>query len=330
MSGFWSKQANSNIEFFIINDAIFSKLCILGDDVEPCFEGSSITAPNISKTFSLDEDFKTTLFSMIKELQYTLQGGNQTVEDEKKKIASVDSSEPIEEPVTPEEPIEEETTEIPTVTDPTFSGEPEEEIGGDEGQETSGETSESGEGADSGSGEGDSGDGGDAGSADYAKKDDEEEKKEDSTEEDSNEGKEDSAEDDEEAKKKYSLLLEQFEELQSNFNALKEESVKMTDELEKLRAYAKQQDEKEKDALIEEFYMLSDEDKKDVIDHKAEYTLDEIKSKLAVLCYDKKVSYNKAEEAPKADVMTVNINSYTADMPEWLKAVEDTKNSKLQ
>ena len=35
LSGFWSKDTNSNYEFFIINDAIFQKLCILGDDIEP-------------------------------------------------------------------------------------------------------------------------------------------------------------------------------------------------------------------------------------------------------------------------------------------------------
>ena len=75
MSGFWAKEANSDMEFFIINDAVFSKLCILGDDVEPCFEGSSITAPSISKNFTLDDQFKTTLWSMMKELEYVLQGG---------------------------------------------------------------------------------------------------------------------------------------------------------------------------------------------------------------------------------------------------------------
>ena len=82
LQGFWSKGENSDYEFFIINDAIFSKLCILGDDVEPCFEGASITAPNISKNFTLDDTFKKTLYSMMKELQETLQGGKYTVADE--------------------------------------------------------------------------------------------------------------------------------------------------------------------------------------------------------------------------------------------------------
>ena len=72
--------------------------------------------------------------------------------------------------------------------------------------------------------------------------------------------------------------------------------------------------------------MLSDEDKKDVIDHKAEYTLDEIKSKLAVLCYDKKVSYVNNAESKEADNVTVNIDTYTAEVPEWLQAVDKHTN----
>ena len=48
LEGKWSTNIKQDMEFFIINDAIFSKLCILGDDVEPCFEGSAITAPQVS------------------------------------------------------------------------------------------------------------------------------------------------------------------------------------------------------------------------------------------------------------------------------------------
>ena len=44
------------MEFFIINYAVFSKLCILGDDVEPCFEGSSVTAPKVSASFTKIDD----------------------------------------------------------------------------------------------------------------------------------------------------------------------------------------------------------------------------------------------------------------------------------
>ena len=76
LKGHWATNSKNNIEFFIINDAIFSKLCILGDEVEPCFEGSGVTPPDISAAFSLDNDFKHTLFTMMEELKYALEGGN--------------------------------------------------------------------------------------------------------------------------------------------------------------------------------------------------------------------------------------------------------------
>jgi hypothetical protein len=51
--GKWEYDENKFSDFFIINEAFFSKLCILGEDCEPCYEGSQIT------NFSLviDESF---------------------------------------------------------------------------------------------------------------------------------------------------------------------------------------------------------------------------------------------------------------------------------
>ena len=37
LDGKWARNNKTGMDFFIINDAIFSKLCILGQDVEPCF-----------------------------------------------------------------------------------------------------------------------------------------------------------------------------------------------------------------------------------------------------------------------------------------------------
>ena len=75
LKGHWSTNTNKGVEFFIINDAMFSKLCILGEDVEPCFEGASVTAPDISSKFSKDDSFIPSLFSMIEQLKTTLQEG---------------------------------------------------------------------------------------------------------------------------------------------------------------------------------------------------------------------------------------------------------------
>ena len=77
LNGKWAEDTKTNMEFFIVNDAIFSKLCILGDDVEPCFEGSSVTAPEISKSFTIDNDFKQSLYTMMQQLKFALEGGQQ-------------------------------------------------------------------------------------------------------------------------------------------------------------------------------------------------------------------------------------------------------------
>jgi len=55
--------------------------------------------------------------------------------------------------------------------------------------------------------------------------------------------------------------------------------------------FKKEIDNQKKDALIAEFYMLSDEDKAEIIQNKENYTLDEIKAKLSVICFDKKISF---------------------------------------
>jgi hypothetical protein len=88
------------MEFFIINDAIFSKLCILGDDVEPCFEGAAVTSPNVSKNFTLDDNFKKTLFNMMEDLKFALKGGNT--------VANIQEN-------VPEVQVEETTVETPVV-----------------------------------------------------------------------------------------------------------------------------------------------------------------------------------------------------------------------
>lgn len=78
LDGHWATDNNEGIEFFIINDAIFTKLCILGDDVEPCFEGAAVTSPEVSKNFSKDPEFTQTLYTMMNELKFALnsEGGS--------------------------------------------------------------------------------------------------------------------------------------------------------------------------------------------------------------------------------------------------------------
>lgn len=91
VQGHWAQDSKTGMDFFIINDATFSKLCILGEDVEPCFEGAAIAAPS---TFSLNKDFKQTLYSMMQDLKkFTLEGGQTAVEIEKQESEVITSPE---------------------------------------------------------------------------------------------------------------------------------------------------------------------------------------------------------------------------------------------
>ena len=288
LQGHWSMNIKENMEFFIINDAIFSKLCILGDDVEPCFEGSAVTAPQVSASFTLDKNFKHTLFEMMQELTYALKGGN-TVADIKDKAPE----DQVVEPVT-ENNSTEFTAENQVKTEESLSTEIEVN---QEGTEST-----------------------------FEKKDEEEQE---STEEGAaSEEDQDDVDDDE--KSKYTALEEKFNELQSNYNLLEQE-------VEDLRNFKKNVENKQKDDLINQFYMLSDEDKKDVIENKANYSLEEIESKLAVICFKKKVNFNlenssenenniKGTENP---VTTFNVDNREDSTPDWIKAVESTMNSRF-
>lgn len=72
VDGSWATDNNLGYEIFIINDAGFSKLCILGDSVEPCFEGAAVTAPEVSKNFTKDKAFSELLFALKEEINNAL------------------------------------------------------------------------------------------------------------------------------------------------------------------------------------------------------------------------------------------------------------------
>ena len=255
--GNWATDNNSGLEFFIINDAIFSKLCILGEDVEPCFEGSSVKT---TFTKDLDDKFTTTLFSMMQDLQFVLKGGpnmpnmdniEQTVEVENQEITETEV--PVEETPT-EEIVEETPAEEPTV-------EEEEPVVEEAPVEEPTETPESTE---------------------------------------------------------FSLLQTQYQELQAKFDNLKKE-------YDELVEFKLQVEDKEKDALIDSFYMLSDEDKADVIKNKREYSYDDIEAKLSVICVRNKVNFTNDNEEKQDQVITYSLNDDTDSVPAWLKAVQRTQ-----
>ena len=311
LKGFWSNDKNSGIDFFIINDAIFENLCILGEEVEPCFEGADITAPKISASFSKDSTtIVNTLFSMMNDLKDVLQvkGGFSMPEEEV--LVPVENTEgaqaeeavvdtPVEETVV-DTPVEE-SVEVPAEETPVVENSLETLDNSDENATSENQMI----------------------IEDFAKNSDEED------EEDSEDKEDKKSEDksDEEDKKKFELLEQNYSELQQKYNDLEQQ-------YQALVEFKNTIDNEKKDELINSFYMLSDEDKKDVIANKATYSLEEIKAKLATIGFEKKVNFasdidHKEENQVNEASLTYNLQGAANEedgLPAWLKAVQATKN----
>ncbi len=164
------------------------------------------------------------------------------------------------------------------------------------------------------------------------KKNEDDENKE--KEEDKSENKEeDEKEEDEDEKKKYSLLEEKYALLEQEYNELKTNFELVNAEKAELIKFKASVEDNKKDELIKSFYMLSDEDKKDVIDHKSEYSLDDIEAKLSIICVRKKVNFNVEDnnDEDTSAPITYSLNGLQtgeADLPAWLKRVEERKQEK--
>lgn len=115
LSGEWATPQNETSEYFIINEAIISALCILGDDVEPCFQGANITASNT--LYSLDKsEFSTEMAQFMLDLKDALnskEGGETMVEDNKPEVVETEV-ESTEEVATTEDFTEESGQEVET------------------------------------------------------------------------------------------------------------------------------------------------------------------------------------------------------------------------
>ena len=295
LKGHWSTDSNRGVEFFIINDGMFSKLCILGEEVEPCFEGASVTAPEVSSKFSKDDNFVKTLFSMVqelKELTYQLQdkGGN-----------------PMDGEVVKAEFTEEATPEA-KVEEQVATEQPAENFFAEEGKSDSEITEKT-----------------DNITEEFVKKEEkeDEDKKEEedkADEEDTNKDDDSKEDDDEDKKKKFALIESELEELKTQYASLKAEN-------EALVAFKNAVEDEKKTDLINSFYMLSDEDKKEVIENKANYSLDDIEAKLSVICVRKKVNFNMDSDSEKEEQPAVTFNLHAMEevesLPAWLKAVEE-------
>lgn len=256
LNGEWSNAVNSNYELFIINDAIFSKLCILGDDVEPCFEGASI-AP---KAYNLD--FQKTLFSMVKDLQEIKSEGransmNTEINENNDLNAAASTAEPA------------------AATTFTENNEKNQENLGKANQEKLPENENT------------------------------------------------------ITAEQFSLLSQENEDLKNKNAELQEKYSKLEQDYSELLTFKKNVENEKKDELIKSFYMLSNEDKKDVMENKEKYSLDEIEAKLSVICFRKKINFASEKEEPEGEPaapVTYSLEDATEDVPAWLNSIRDAHN----
>ena len=377
----WTKDGNGKPQFFIINEAIVSKLCILGEECEPCFEGSNIT--NVQ--FSFEDSFKEQLFSMMNELKELLRKGGTQVfttyavkvgdslwsalysyakennysidavlsDGEKnfavlkdaegkayrldfsvaedntysfaENVAAMEDYTPAAEPQFALADIEAFEVEFKKAEDDKKKSEedaakadaPADKADGNKDKDDKSDNSNSED-----KSEGEKSDSSDKGAADdSAKKDGESDSKDKTDEEDKK-------------KKKYILeeipeyvdLASKYSALESKYNTLVSEKENLESQLEPLKKFKLETERVQKQNMItNEFYMLNDDDKKDVVDHIDEYSLEDIEAKLSVICVRNKVSFAALDDDNQhKDPTTYNLGGnlfQDESTPAWVKAV---------
>ena len=370
----WTKDDNGKPQFFIINEAIVSKLCNLGEDCSPCFEGSQIAKVE----FSFDDSFKNQLFSMMNELkEFLKEGGAKEVftryaveigdalwsalyshiekaypdtqncycsvyriegifEDNGQKFAVLQSRSDMkyyrlnfalteDAGFVPSDTLIEVTKSYTPAEEPQFALDAVEEF-----------------------------------ETEYAKKKKEEEegkdgknagkKSEDNSDDDGDEKKcpkcgkpldececdDDDDDDKKKGKKNYNLeevveyteLKAQYDDLMAKFSALETEHETLKSEVEPLKAFKLEAEKKDKQAMIDQFYMLSDEDKADVIANIDTYSVDDIEAKLSIICVRNKVSFDLDENKNSGNPTVYNLNNSDSDddvaVPAWVKSLRAT------
>ena len=356
IDAYWTKDANGKREFFIINEAIISKLCILGEDVEPCFEGAQISKVQ----FSFEDSFKEQLFSMVKEITEMLKEGgtpkmityaveigdslwsalwshlDEAYPDTECEYCSMYRIEGI---------YEEEGQKFAILQDRKdmkyyrLNFDLTEENGFVAETELT-EVSKDFVPAETAQFDADAVE---AYAQEYAAA-----KKETKTEEDEEDDNQDicpecgkpmdececGKEDDEEDKKKsYSLeeipeyveLQDKYSNLETSYNDLMATQETLKAEIEELTSFKAAVVKERKEAMIKSFYMLTDEDKADVIDNIDTYSLDEIEAKLSILCVRNKVSFSLDGDNKNQDPVIFNFEDTGAasnNAPDWVKALQ--------
>lgn len=258
LQGNWGISNKNNGRVFIINDATITKLCILGENFEPCFEGAQITGSAQFGEYSLQNDLSklreaiAAMSKQIQEYERSSQMEDQVIQEQEQEVIETPEAENFEKikdnPIQDEQQKSEETVE-----EPQYSLE---EI------------------------------------------------------------------------PEYIQLKADFEKLQNDYSVLKEENEALVATNQQLNEFKLSVEKKDKQAMIDSFYMLSAEDKQEVQNNIDNYSLNDIEAKLSIICVRNKVDFSlndkedeKEKEAPI--IFSLDPTASDSDIPEWIQAVKE-------
>lgn len=258
LQGNWGISNQNNGRVFIINDATITKLCILGENFEPCFEGAQITGSAQFGEYSLQNDLSklreaiAAMSKQIQEYERSSQMEDQVIQEQEQEVIETPEAENFEKikdnPIQDEQQKSEETVE-----EPQYSLE---EI------------------------------------------------------------------------PEYVQLKADFEKLQNDYSVLKEENEALIATNQQLNEFKLSVEKKDKQAMIDSFYMLSAEDKQEVQNNIDNYSLNDIEAKLSIICVRNKVDFSlndkedeKEKEAPI--IFSLDPTANDSDIPEWIQAVKE-------
>lgn len=263
LQGNWGISNQNNGRVFIINDATITKLCILGENFEPCFEGAQITGSAQFGEYSLQNDLSklreaiTAMSKQIQEYERSSQMEDQVIQEQEQEV--------IDTPVVENEVKDTENFEK-NEDNPIQDEQQKNEVTVEEPQYSLEEIPE------------------------------------------------------------YIQLKTDFEQLQNDYSALKEENEALTVTNQQLNEFKLSIEKKDKQAMIDSFYMLSTEDKQEVQNNIDNYSLNDIEAKLSIICVRNKVDFSlndKEDEKEAPIVFSLDPTVNDSDIPEWIQAVKE-------
>lgn len=258
LQGNWGISNKNNGRVFIINDATITKLCILGENFEPCFEGAQITGSAQFGEYSLQNDLSklreaiAAMSKQIQEYERSSQMEDQVIQEQEQEVIETPEAENFEK-IKDNLIQDEQQKSEETVEEPQYSLEKIPE---------------------------------------------------------------------------YIQLKADFEQLQNDYSVLKEENEALVATNQQLNEFKLSVEKKDKQAMIDSFYMLSAEDKQEVQNNIDNYSLNDIEAKLSIICVRNKVDFSlndkedeKEQEAPI--IFSLDPTASDSDIPEWIQAVKE-------